>query len=131
VSRNNCTLLRLSLASVWLLSAAASVVYPQAASMALLERVGLHGIAAYSALHAGIVLDAAMGVLTLLNLRAQQKWLWLAQGGVIVAYSLIIAVCLPEYALHPFGVLVKNIPLLVILWMLWREANLAMGEQHV
>ena len=98
-----------------------------------------HGIArtcgternhAFSALYAGITLDAAMGILTLINLRAMQKWLWLAQGIVIVTYSIIIAIYLPEYALHPFGMLIKNIPLLAILWILWRVPNRKAGEQH-
>ena len=127
---NNIRLLRLSLASVWLLTAAASWIYPQDQSMALLEPVGLNGTTAFSALYAGITLDAAMGILTLINLRAMQKWLWLAQGIVIVTYSIIIAIYLPEYALHPFGMLIKNIPLLAILWILWRVPNRKAGEQH-
>lgn len=71
---NNCKLLRLALASVWLLSAIASIYSPQAQNMALLERTGLSGAAAHSALYAGRALDAAMGLLTLVNLRALQKW---------------------------------------------------------
>lgn len=128
---NHTQLLRLSLAAVWLLTAAASMAYPQAQNLAMLERVGLHGEAALVALYAGILLDAAMGVLTLINLRTMQKWLWLTQGIVIITYSLIIAIYLPDYALHPFGVLIKNIPILAILWILWREAKLQKGEAHV
>lgn len=128
---NNTQLLRLSLAAVWLFTAAASMAYPQAENMAMLERVGLHGTTALGALYSGITLDAAMGVLTLLNLRTLQKWLWLVQGMVIMTYSIIIAVYLPDYALHPFGVLVKNIPILAILWILWREANQAKGDEYV
>lgn len=128
---NNTQLLRLSLASVWLLTAAASLAYPQAQSLAMLERIGLQGTTALTALYAGITLDAAMGVLTLINLRAMQKWLWLTQAAVIMTYSLIIAVYLPGYALHPFGMLIKNIPLLAILWLMWCEASMKQGDQHV
>lgn len=124
-------ILRLSLAAVWLLTAAASAAYPQALNLEMLERVGLHGKNALGALYAGIMLDAAMGVLTLLNLRTLQQWLWLTQGIVIITYSLIIAIYLPDYALHPFGMLIKNIPLLAILWILWRAAKLQKGEAHV
>jgi DoxX-like family len=128
---NAIPLLRLSLACVWLLTAAASFAYPQAQSMAMLERVGLQGQDALIALYAGIVLDAAIGVLTLINLHTMQKWLWLAQAAVIVTYSVIIAGYLPEYALHPFGMLIKNIPILAILWLLWRDAYRKEGVQHV
>lgn len=128
---NTIPLLRLSLAGVWLLTAAATLGYPQAQSIAMLERVGLHGEIAFAALYAGIALDAAMGVLTLINLRTMQKWLWLMQAAVILTYSSIIAIYLPDYALHPFGMLIKNIPLLAILWILWRDANLQKGDHHV
>ena len=123
------TLLRLSVAAVWLLTAAASLAYPHDQSIALLERVGLRGNIADMALYAGIAMDVLMGVLSLLNFRSLQKWLWPLQGGVIIVYSLIIAVCLPDYALHPFGVLIKNLPSLAILWLLWCEAK--QGDANV
>lgn len=123
------TLLRLSVAAVWLLTAAASLAYPHDQSIALLERVGLRGNIADMALYAGIAMDVLMGVLSLLNFRSLQKWLWPLQGGVIIVYSLIIAVCLPDYALHPFGVLIKNLPILAILWLLWCEAK--QGDANV
>ena len=116
--QNKQEILRLSLASVWLLTALASLHYPQAESLGLLDRVGLRGSIAIGALYAGIAIDMVMGLLTLIDLRALQKWLWLTQGIVIISYSIIIAIFLPEYALHPFGVLMKNIPMLAILWNL-------------
>ena len=117
---NNFKLLRLSLAAVWLLTAVASWAYPQDQSLALLSHVGLSGVVAYSALYAGIALDLVMGILTLVNLRILQKWLWPTQAIVIIIYSAIIAIYLPEYARHPFGMLIKNLPILAILWILWR-----------
>lgn len=121
--KHNLKILRLSLASVWLLTALASWHYPQAESLALIERTNLGGSTAIIALYAGIAIDTTMGLLTLVNLRALQKWLWLAQAMVIISYSVIIAIFLPEYALHPFGVLIKNLPMLAILWILWRDPD--------
>jgi hypothetical protein len=129
--RNNLEILRMSQAAVWLLTALASWRYPQAESLALIERTGLNGTTAIFALYAGIAIDVMMGLLTLLNLRAFQKWLWLAQGMVIISYSIIIATFLPDYALHPFGVLIKNLPMLAMLWVLWREADLVKGIENV
>ena len=131
---NNLKLLRLSLAAVWLLTAVASWAYPQDQSLALLAHVGLSGVVAYSALYAGIALDLVMGILTLVNLRILQKWLWPTQAIVIIIYSAIIAIYLPEYALHPFGMLIKNLPILAILWILWRtdvQVPQIKGEQNV
>lgn len=127
----NGALLRISLAAVWLLTALASLAYPREQSIALLVRVGLHGATADFALHYGIVLDAAMGILTLLNLQSWQRWLWPLQGAVILTYSIIIAIYLPEYALHPFGMLIKNLPILAILWLLCKQAKTDEEDAHV
>ena len=124
-------ILRVALASVWLLTAIASLCYPVAASLQLLANTGLIGHAALIALYAGIALDISMGVLTLLKPGQWQKWLWLTQTVIILTYTLIIMIALPEYAVHPFGVLIKNIPILAILWLLWNEETHSKGAHHV
>ena len=72
-----------------------------------------------------------MGILTLLKPGQWQKWLWLIQAIIILTYTLIIIIALPEYATHPFGVLIKNIPILAILWLLWNEETHSKGAHHV
>lgn len=129
--QSNLSLLRLSLAAVWLLTALASWHFPHADSISMLDRIGLHGNGAMAALYAGIMLDTAMGLLTLLNLRTMQKLLWLAQGILILSYSIIILIFLPEYALHPFGMLSKNLPMLAILYVLWQQSGKTKGEYDV
>ena len=42
----------------------------------------------------------------------------LLQVAVIAVYTLIITVALPEFWLHPFGPVSKNIPLLVAILMI-------------
>jgi hypothetical protein len=37
---------------------------------------------------------------------------------LIVGYSLIITIRLPEYWLHPFGPLLKNLPMLAAIFLL-------------
>jgi hypothetical protein len=87
------------------------------ASVAMVERTGLHGPLAAAAVYTGALVDAAFGVATLVVRRA--RWLWIAQAAVILAYSAIIAVALPEYLVHPFGPLTKNLPILAVLAMLY------------
>ena len=128
---SSLNILRFVLSSVWLLTAIASLNYPVAANLQLLERTGLTGHAALIALYAGIALDFSMGIFSLLKLGKWQKWLWLTQAAIILAYSLIIIIALPEYALHPFGVLIKNIPMLAILWILWQANTNMKGDSHV
>lgn len=112
-------LLRLSLAAVWLLSAVVSAfVYPRSASMALLAEVGLAGPAAVAALYSACLVDLALGVLTLWR---PGRAVWLAQMAVIVAYSALIGYAMPEWLTHPFGPILKNLPMLAILSTLLAE----------
>ena len=112
-------LLRWTLAIIWLATAFVSAfVYPPADSLAMLARVGLEGWPATLALYGAAALDAALGIACMVRPR---RALWLAQGALIFGYSAVIAACLPEYLWHPFGPLLKNMPILAILIILYAE----------
>jgi uncharacterized protein YbjT (DUF2867 family) len=110
-------LLRGSIALVWILSGVVSLgLYPVADSFAMLARVGLTGAGAALALYGAALLDIALGVASLALRR--RRWLWRTQLALIVLYSVIIAWRLPELWLHPFGPLVKNLPMLAAIALL-------------
>ena len=44
--------------------------------------------------------------------------LWLAQAALILFYTAVIALRLPEYLWHPYGPLSKNLPMLAALVLL-------------
>jgi uncharacterized protein YbjT (DUF2867 family) len=112
-------LLRLAIAIVWLAAAAVSFgLYPLEDSVALVERTRLHGAMALAAVYAGAALDAFFGIATLFT--KSPRRLWLAQIAVIVAYTLILTLAIPETWLHPFGPLVKNVPIVAALLVLWQ-----------
>jgi hypothetical protein len=111
-------LLRLSIAIVWLTAGIVSAgLYPVEESLALLARAGLTGSAAYAALYGAALLDFALGIATLAMRRRRR--LWLAQMALIGVYTGIITIALPEQWLHPYGPVVKNVPILVALAMLY------------
>lgn len=111
--------LQISLALVWIVTALLSVfVYPEKDSLGLLARVGLTGFPAWVALYGSALFDLLMGVGTLLY---PSRRLWVAQAALVVGYSAIIAFALPEYLIHPFGPVLKNIPILAILFVLFAE----------
>lgn len=111
-------LLRLTVALVWIVTGIVSFgVYPVAESLDLLARVGLHGSFALVALYVAAGLDLALGVATLAMRRRQ--WLYVFQALVILGYTAIITLWLPEYWLHPYGPVLKNLPLLAALWLLY------------
>ncbi|HYD79721.1 MAG TPA: SDR family oxidoreductase [Paucimonas sp.] len=106
-------LLRATLAVVWFVTGLLSLgIYPREASLALLARVGLDGYAATMALHGAALLDCTLGIATL---AAPGRLLWRAQMALILGYTLIISLFLPEYWLHPFGPVLKNLPILAAL----------------
>ena len=110
-------LLRASVALVWIVTGIVSLgPYPVSESLALLARVGLHGTFALVALYTAALLDLALGLATLILRRRQ--WLYAFQALVILGYTAIITLWLPEYWLHPYGPVLKNLPLLAALWLL-------------
>jgi len=110
-------LLRIAVALVWIATGIVSLgVYPVSASLDLLARTGLHGGHAVALLYVAALLDLALGIATLVLRRRQ--WLYVAQAIVILGYTAIISLRLPEYWLHPYGPVLKNLPLLAALWLL-------------
>jgi hypothetical protein len=117
------TLIRATLALIWLVTGALSLgIFPVRDSLALLAQVGLHGRIAEIALYGSASLDLALGILTLLR---PNRRLWQAQAALIVAYSLILLIFLPAYWLHPFAPVLKNLPILLLLWLLIQYEEIA------
>lgn len=107
--------MRLGIAAIWLWTAYVSwTVFPHAESLAWLRRSGF----VYQTelvFAASCLLDLAMGIASLLFGRA---WLWWAQGALVAGYTVVIAIALPEFTIHPFGPLIKNVAVLACLWLL-------------
>lgn len=110
--------LRFSVAVVWVAGGSASLAYPLEESLALLQRVGLEGVPARTALYGGALLDILLGIGVYALAPPDRQWLWRAQLALLAIYSAIISWWLPEFWLHPFGPLVKNIPLAVAIALL-------------
>ncbi|HET9445460.1 MAG TPA: NAD(P)H-binding protein [Steroidobacteraceae bacterium] len=112
-------ILRWSIALVWIWTGIVSLgLYPRVESLALLARTGLTGALAEVALYGAAALDLFFGAATLLMRRRQ--WLWIAQFALILAYTVIITIRLPEFWLHPYGPILKNLPLLACIALLYR-----------
>lgn len=109
-------LMRVALALVWIVTGLLSLgIYPVDQSIAMLNQVGLHGAAATAALYVAALLDCGLGLATL---AVPSRLLWRLQMALIASYTLIITIFLPEYWLHPFGPVLKNIPILALLLVL-------------
>lgn len=124
-------LLRLAVALVWIWTALVSLgLYPVAQSLQLLADFGLQGPWAVAALYTGALLDLALGVLTLAAPARWRGWSWAAQLALIGGYTLLITWRLPQWWLHPFGPLSKNLPMLAGIALLWALERRPRGAAH-
>jgi hypothetical protein len=102
-------LLRWIIAFVWIYTGVISAfVYPVSDSYAMLREVGISGWMLPLNLYGAALIDIALGIAVLLRYRVFMTGL--VQLAVITGYTLIISFFLPEYWVHPFGPIVKNIP---------------------
>jgi uncharacterized protein YbjT (DUF2867 family) len=112
-------ILRWSIALVWIITAIVSFgLYPPAASYELLARTGIPEALRPLMLYGAAAFDLLLG-LGILFLK-RRRWLWLAQLALIGFYTVVIAFKLPEFLLHPYGPLTKNLPMLAAIWLLYQ-----------
>lgn len=105
-------MLRYSLAFVWLATAIITAFFtPHHISDALFAQIGLTGKTAIGVYYSSLLVDFLLGITLLFNY--QLKIFGPIQFLLILFYSLIIGFNAPEWWLHPYGPLLKNIPLLI------------------
>lgn len=105
-------LLRFTLAIVWIISGVvSSLFFPPARSYEWLAVLGFTGALAPLTLYGLAAMDVALGVALLIGYRVNR--IIALQIFAMLFYMGVIGVGLPEFWLHPFGPLVKNLPLLV------------------
>lgn len=111
-------MLRVSIALVWIWTGIVSLgLYPTQSSYELLARTGIGATLAPFMLYGAAALDLALGFATLLM--KQRRRLWQLQFVAILTYTFIISFKLPEFWLHPYGPLSKNLPLLAAIYLLY------------
>lgn len=107
---------RLSLIFMWLFTAATSFWWARDMGYEVLALKHLQGFTADFLIDAGSALDAFIGLW--LMTRFKLHWCYVLQIFIIVSYSLLLSWIAPDFWLHPFGPLVKNIPILALLYLL-------------
>jgi uncharacterized protein YbjT (DUF2867 family) len=111
-------ILRVSIAVVWIFTAIVSAfVYPAAQSFDLLARTGIPPPLRPLMLYGAAAFDLLLGIGILVLER--RRWLWLMQLALIGFYTVVIAIKLPEFLVHPYGPLTKNLPMLAAIWLLY------------
>jgi len=124
--------LRCALAFMWIYTALISSLLPtQSGVLHLLARCGFEGRVGIAVLIASCTLNLALGTLTLWR---PSPWLYAVQSGAVLGYGLTAAFNMPELTLDHCAPLVKNVPVLMAVVLLWlaqppRAAPQARGGQ--
>lgn len=109
--------LRFSIALVWLWAGWVSAfVYSSDSSYQMLKQIGTPESFAPLMLYGASAIDFALGFAMLLCWRL--RWVVYCQVVIMLVYSVVITIALPEYWAHPFGPMIKNLPLLVATFVL-------------
>jgi uncharacterized protein YbjT (DUF2867 family) len=104
--------LRFSIALLWIATGILSAfVWPVEDSYRLLAAAGIGGWTAPLMLFGAAALDVALGLATLFSRRL--ALVGMIQIALMAGYSAVITLALPEFWLHPFGPVLKNIPIIV------------------
>jgi len=110
---------RISLSFLWLFTAATSFWWGRNLGYDVLAQQGIQGEFADLCIDAGSLLDAAIGFWLLIGRRL--KWCYALQIILITSYSILLSLIAPEFWLHPFGPITKNIPIIVLIFVLMKS----------
>jgi uncharacterized protein YbjT (DUF2867 family) len=111
-------LLLASLAMVWVASGVVSWVFFQDPGLAVLTKTGMSQALAHAAFMVSCATNVVLGILTLWRPR---RTLWWAQLAVMAFYTFVLTWVEPGLWADPFGPLVKNLPIVVVLLVLLSE----------
>ena len=111
-------LLRLSIAFLWLATAAVSIGEWHGQSKDLLAMAGITDpVRQTSWIWLGAAVDGALG---LAILAWPGRWTYLVALTMMAVMTVVATILLPGLWLHPLGPLTKNIPVAAALWILSR-----------
>lgn len=116
--------LYLSLSLLWLYSGVISLCFMDI-GLDLLSHMGMSAQLSLWLLYGASLLDILFALLIMTKLR-HQFLLWLMQFLTVVIYNGLIFILLPkdlliEQLIHPFAPIIKNLPILAILFYLYRH----------
>lgn len=124
MSPKQLLLARLSLSFLWIFSALTSSIWAYPTSIEILSNLNISNLTADIMIYGGSLLDFLLGVWVLSG--RYHKACCYAQLIVVIVYSLLLTLIAADFWLHPFGPVTKNIPIMVLIWLL---ANNKMKKQ--
>ncbi|WP_250655097.1 DoxX-like family protein [Alkalimarinus coralli] len=109
-----------SLSFLWIFTGLTSIFFDKAFGYQTLANSGITGELADLLIYAGGSLDILIGAWLLTS-----KWTracCIAQICVISIYTILLSILDPSFWLHPFGPLTKNLPIVVLILMIYSSS---------
>lgn len=113
--------IKLALAFVWLFTGLTSLIWGREIGYDVLATAEITGLLADLLLISGAALDIVIAIWVLSGYRLYVCCI--AQSLTILVYTLLLSLIDPGFWLHPFGPLTKNIPMLVLIWLLAEQSR--------
>ena len=107
----------MSLSFLWIFTGITSAFFAPDVGYEILAKAGVTGSLASLCLYSGSALDVMIGVWILVG--RGMKACYLLQMLLIVVYTILLSFIAPSFWLHPFGPVTKNLPLLVLIYILY------------
>ncbi len=111
-------IIQLSLSFLWVFTGLTSIFWGRDIGYDILLKVDIKNMLADIFIYGGGILDVVIGVWLLTSFQIRKCCL--IQIILIVVYSILITVIEPSFWLHPFGPIVKNIPVIVLIFVLYK-----------
>ncbi|WP_444996974.1 DoxX-like family protein [Aliikangiella sp. IMCC44359] len=105
--------IRFSLAFVWIFTALTSAFFDKATGAKVLSQININGALSDALIYTASTLDFIIGVWIISNKKAQLCCQ--IQIVTIFLFTILLTVIAPQFWLHPFGPLTKNVPMLTLI----------------
>lgn len=110
-----------SLSILWIFTGITSFYFSPEIGYEILAKAGIKDFTAELLLVSGSILDILIGFWLLS--KYQLKWCLKFQISVIISYSILLSFIAPEFWLHPFGPITKNLPIIALILVLLDHIN--------
>lgn len=117
---------RVSLAILWVFTGISSEFFAKDIGFEVLSSAGITGQFASVLISLGSLADVVVGLWVLFGVKL--RLCYLVQMVLIVGYSILLSFIAPDFWLHPFGPITKNIPILVFIYYLYQEQRIKTND---
>lgn len=115
-----------SLAFLWISTGVISAFISPDIGFEILGHAGINGVLAKFFVYGGSLVDALLGI-WILSDKYVKICCWL-QILVIVSYTLLLTIIDASFWIHPFAPLVKNLPILILIWFVIENTKQALNN---